>query len=353
MKITKTRLKQIIIEELLKEEEREGTWHRGADGSKVFRPKRKTFVPEFSPVRRVSADEILKKHWLDLGLFIDWLVTERKLPEAIKWQRATSGWAPTRTLRPGAFRGIGSVEEAQIEKKIEEIITEFPIDIAPWKDCVEKLNLLKALPRAFMAAPTHAAIEKFNGRTLDWEGGPEESEPEESWMQRWTRNLRGSGLLPENNSGETPYQICKKTIEAYKQTQRDMGPFIARTSAEDSDIAEPPGAEAELRALGRANLYREVRRTYSPAPPPAHTLAGISEGQLKQIIAEELTKTDKADIKKMISKELKDILEDELVKALKTSDIKSDIGEVAKKVIKKLYKDLSFHHPYIIDRIKV
>ena len=28
-------------------------------------------------------------------------------------------------------------------------------------------------------------------------------------------------------------------------------------------------------------------------------------------------------------------------------------GEIAKKVIKKLYKDLSFHHPYIIDRIKV
>jgi len=38
---------------------------------------------------------------------------------------------------------------------------------------------------------------------------------------------------------------------------------------------------------------------------------------------------------------------------LKSKDIKSDIGEVAKKVIKKLYKDLSFHHPYIIDRIKV
>jgi endonuclease IV len=38
---------------------------------------------------------------------------------------------------------------------------------------------------------------------------------------------------------------------------------------------------------------------------------------------------------------------------LKSKEIKADIGEIAKKVIKKLYKDLSFHHPYIIDRIKV
>jgi hypothetical protein len=42
-----------------------------------------------------------------------------------------------------------------------------------------------------------------------------------------------------------------------------------------------------------------------------------------------------------------------LTKALKSKEIKGDIGEIAKSVIKKLYKDLSFHHPYIIDRIKI
>ena len=76
---------------------------------------------------------------------------------------------------------------------------------------------------------------------------------------------------------------------------------------------------------------------------------------------EELTKTDKAEIKRMISKELdsslqkelKKALEEELAKALKSKDVKADIGEISKKVLKKLYKDLSFHHPYIIDRIKV
>ena len=54
-----------------------------------------------------------------------------------------------------------------------------------------------------------------------------------------------------------------------------------------------------------------------------------------------------------IKEELKKVLKDELEKALKSKDIKQDVGEIAKKVIKKLYKDLSFHHPYIIDRIKI
>ena len=85
----------------------------------------------------------------------------------------------------------------------------------------------------------------------------------------------------------------------------------------------------------------------------------------KQIIVdlvnERLSSDDKSDIKKMIGteldkrikRELKKILADELTTALKSKDTKADIGEIAKKVIKKLYKDLSFHHPYIIDRIKV
>jgi hypothetical protein len=76
---------------------------------------------------------------------------------------------------------------------------------------------------------------------------------------------------------------------------------------------------------------------------------------------EELTKTDKADIKKMISQELdkslkselKKILEDELTKALRTKGVKNDVADITKKVLKKLYRDMSLHHPYIIDRVKV
>lgn len=78
-------------------------------------------------------------------------------------------------------------------------------------------------------------------------------------------------------------------------------------------------------------------------------------------ISEELTKTDKKEIKTLVSKELdrilksevKKILEDELSKALRTKASKEEIGDITKMVLKKLYKDLSFHHPYVIDRIKI
>ena len=87
----------------------------------------------------------------------------------------------------------------------------------------------------------------------------------------------------------------------------------------------------------------------------------ISKSNLVTFINEELTRDDKAEIRKMIDdaietkvkRDLKKHLEDELVKALKSKEIKQDVGQIAKKVIKQLYKDLSFHHPYIIDRIKI
>ena len=87
----------------------------------------------------------------------------------------------------------------------------------------------------------------------------------------------------------------------------------------------------------------------------------LSEDTLKELIREELTRTDKAEIKTLISKELdkvlkkeiKDALEDELSKALNSKATKEEIGDITKKVMKQLYKDLSYHHPYIIDRIKV
>ena len=84
----------------------------------------------------------------------------------------------------------------------------------------------------------------------------------------------------------------------------------------------------------------------------------ITKKYVKQLIVEELTKSDvkelvDAAIQKQLKHELPKALKKELEKSLKSKEIKSDIGEIAKRVIKKLYKDLSFHHPYIIDRIKV
>ena len=79
---------------------------------------------------------------------------------------------------------------------------------------------------------------------------------------------------------------------------------------------------------------------------------------VKELIVEELTKTEVKPmgddaVSKQLKKELPKAVEKELEKMLKSKDIKADIGEIAKKVIKKLYRDLSYHHPYIIDRIKV
>tara|TARA_Y100001938_G_C8063670_1_gene418869 strand:+ start:186 stop:800 length:615 start_codon:yes stop_codon:yes gene_type:complete len=60
---------------------------------------------------------------------------------------------------------------------------------------------------------------------------------------------------------------------------------------------------------------------------------------------EELTRQDKTDVKKMVK--------DELEKLLKKKEMKDQISELTKKILKKLYKDLSLEHPYIIDRIKI
>ena len=79
----------------------------------------------------------------------------------------------------------------------------------------------------------------------------------------------------------------------------------------------------------------------------------ITKSRLKEIIAEELAKSDKDEIKRMISKELKSMVKDEVEKLVKSKSVKDDIGDITKTVLKKLYQDLSIQHPYIIDRIKI
>lgn len=79
----------------------------------------------------------------------------------------------------------------------------------------------------------------------------------------------------------------------------------------------------------------------------------ISKHRLREIILEELTRADKTEIKNMIAKELERMVKKEVEAAISSKKIKDDIGDITKKVLKKLYKDLSIQHPYIIDRIKV
>tara|TARA_R110002020_G_scaffold109330_3_gene252968 strand:- start:636 stop:908 length:273 start_codon:yes stop_codon:yes gene_type:complete len=88
----------------------------------------------------------------------------------------------------------------------------------------------------------------------------------------------------------------------------------------------------------------------------------LTNTRLKQLIREELDAADKAEIKKIAAKEaenaikdadLKSMIEKEVKKELSSAATKEQIGDVSKKVLKRLYKDLSLQHPYIIDRIKV
>jgi uncharacterized membrane-anchored protein YjiN (DUF445 family) len=85
----------------------------------------------------------------------------------------------------------------------------------------------------------------------------------------------------------------------------------------------------------------------------------ISPKRLKELIYEELTKAEVKSIvadeveKQLSSKKTKKLIEDELVKALGKSKSKDEVANIAKKVLKRLYKDMAVQHPYMIDRIKV
>ena len=90
----------------------------------------------------------------------------------------------------------------------------------------------------------------------------------------------------------------------------------------------------------------------------------ITDTKLREMIREELTRADKAEIKRMIAKEVdtlekkferlvKPIIEKELERLLKSKSMQANEAEISKKVLKKLYRDLAIQHPYIIDRIKL
>lgn len=93
-------------------------------------------------------------------------------------------------------------------------------------------------------------------------------------------------------------------------------------------------------------IYMSMLLTYPPGYKP---------------LTEALTKTDKDEIGRMIRRELeksikselKKILDEELTKALRSKASREEIGDISKTVLKKLYKDLAYHHPYVIDRIKI
>ena len=85
--------------------------------------------------------------------------------------------------------------------------------------------------------------------------------------------------------------------------------------------------------------------------------------KIKNLLTEELSSSDKSDVKDLIkkeldkfikSKELKDIIEDEIYNAVsKDKKTREEIADLYKKITKELYKDLSINNAYIIDRLKI
>jgi len=86
----------------------------------------------------------------------------------------------------------------------------------------------------------------------------------------------------------------------------------------------------------------------------------IDKKTLKQIILEELTKKEvkeiaKEEAEKVFTKLLKSELEDHLVKLFKKRGgaSREEVSIVARDMIKKLYRELAFNYPQILDRIKL
>jgi len=85
--------------------------------------------------------------------------------------------------------------------------------------------------------------------------------------------------------------------------------------------------------------------------------------KIKNLLKEELSSSDKSDIKDMFkkelerfidSKELKKLIEDEIHNTVsKDKKTREEIADLYKKITKELYKDLSINNSYIIDRLKI
>jgi hypothetical protein len=143
-----------------------------------------------------------------------------------------------------------------------------------------------------------------------------------------------------------------------KVTKNQLRKIIREVLDEQENIGVTVDVEQED-LLGDQDKMRAALLTMYPEKQVDMFMANISKKP--EPLQEALTRTDKEDIKGIVkkeldalfSKELKKALEDELVKALKKKDIKDDIADITKKIMKKLYKDLSLQHPYIIDRIKL
>jgi acyl carrier protein len=145
-------------------------------------------------------------------------------------------------------------------------------------------------------------------------------------------------------------------------TKNQLRKIVREVLEEQENIGVKVDVEPE-NAFGDRDKLRAALMTMYPESQVEIFMSNMDREP--KPLNEELTKTDKSDIKSMIKKELSAELEKklkkelpkaveaELVKALDKKATKDEIATITKKVMKKVYSDISVHHPYIIDRVRL
>ena len=140
----------------------------------------------------------------------------------------------------------------------------------------------------------------------------------------------------------------RKIIREVLDEQENIGVKV------DVDPENAYGDRDKLRAA-LLTMYPEAQvdlfmKDIDRKPKPLQeALTNTDKGEIKKIVKKEM----EAELKKLLKKELPDAVEDELSKALGKKTTKDEIATITKKVMKKVYSDISVHHPYIIDRVKL
>ena len=140
----------------------------------------------------------------------------------------------------------------------------------------------------------------------------------------------------------------RKIIREVLDEQDHIG---VKVDIEQEDLlGDPNKLRAALLTMYPENQVDIFMANMGKKPKPLQeALTNTDKGEIKKIVKKEM----EAELKKLLKKELPDAVEDELSKALGKKTTKDEIATITKKVMKKVYSDISVHHPYIIDRVRL
>lgn len=156
-------------------------------------------------------------------------------------------------------------------------------------------------------------------------------------------------------------QIKEIIVSFSKVLKETFSPLMAEIKKQGeefiSQFMDPTGITTAYSIISKtASAYSYVAETFKPLYMVASSpeVQAESKENNLSLIKEELTKTEiKELVRDELKKELKKMVKDEIKVVLKDRDIKNNIGDISKDILKLLYKDLSLHHGYVIDRVRI